>query len=233
MLKLTETHIQELYKFTRKHFVYHYDVQTELVDHLANDIEDIWQAQPNLSFQDARDASFKKFGVFGFMDVIDAKQKQLGKKYHKILWKFMKEWFSVPKIILTLLIFTFFYALLDFNINENIFLGIMLVLGITDVILAQKLLNKSKKRFKEKDRKYLLEDIIFRSGSFNSIIIFSNFFHLSNFSDNIASIFGKVLFASLITLAIIYAYVTLIVIPQKAEELLIETYPEYELTKNM
>jgi len=233
MLKLTETHIQELYKFTRKHFVYHYDVQTELVDHLANDIEDIWQAQPNLSFQDARDASFKKFGVFGFMDVIDAKQKQLGKKYHKILWKFMKEWFSVPKIILTLLIFTFFYALLDLNINENIFLGMMLVLAITDVILAQKLLNKSKKRFKEKNRKYLLEDIIFRAGTFNSIIIFSNFFHLSTFSDNIASIFGKVLFASLITLAIIYAYVTLIVIPKKAEELLIETYPEYELAKNM
>ena len=145
----------------------------------------------------------------------------------------MKDCFSVPKIILTLLIFTFFYALLDLNINENIFLGMMLVLAITDVILAQKLLNKSKKRFKEKDRKYLLEDIIFRAGSFNSIIIFSNFFHLSNFSDNIASIFGKVLFASLITLAIIYAYVTLIVIPKKAEELLIETYPEYELAKNM
>ncbi|MDC1464178.1 hypothetical protein N8387_00675 [Polaribacter sp.] len=34
-MKLTETHIQELYKFTRKHFVEHYDVQTELVDHLA------------------------------------------------------------------------------------------------------------------------------------------------------------------------------------------------------
>jgi hypothetical protein len=49
-MKLTETHIQELYKFTRKHYVYFYDVQSELVDHLANDIEDIWKAQPNLSF---------------------------------------------------------------------------------------------------------------------------------------------------------------------------------------
>ena len=63
-MKLTETHIQGLYKFTRKHYVYFYDVQSELVDHLANDIEDIWQAQPNLSFQDARDTSFKKIWYF-------------------------------------------------------------------------------------------------------------------------------------------------------------------------
>ena len=41
-MKLTETHIKELYTFTRQHYVYFYDVQTELVDHLANDIENIW-----------------------------------------------------------------------------------------------------------------------------------------------------------------------------------------------
>ena len=38
-MKLTEEQIQQLYKFTRQHYVEHYDVQTELVDHLANDIE--------------------------------------------------------------------------------------------------------------------------------------------------------------------------------------------------
>jgi len=39
-MKLTKNQIDELYKFTRKHYVYHYDVQSELVDHLANDIEE-------------------------------------------------------------------------------------------------------------------------------------------------------------------------------------------------
>ena len=34
-MKLTEAHIEELYAFTRKKYVEHYDVQTELVDHLA------------------------------------------------------------------------------------------------------------------------------------------------------------------------------------------------------
>lgn len=50
--------------------MYHYDVQTELVDHLANDIEQIWVAQPLLTFEQARDVSFKQFGVFGYISLV-------------------------------------------------------------------------------------------------------------------------------------------------------------------
>ncbi len=39
-MKLTEAQIEELYAFTRKKYVEHYDVQTELVDHLATSIEE-------------------------------------------------------------------------------------------------------------------------------------------------------------------------------------------------
>ena len=232
-MKITQNQIDELYQFTRKHFVYHYDVQTELVDHLANDIEAIWVENPKLSFEQARDQSFKKFGIFGFMDVIEAKQKQLGKKYNKILFRFMKEWFSIPKIMITLLIFGFFYSLLNFQVNEIIFLIILFCLAIVDVILAHKLVKKANQRFKQNQKKFLLEEMIFRTGSFNTIIIFSNFFQLSNFTHNLTSDFGKFLFAFFITLAIIFSYVTLIIIPQKAEELLQETYPEYKMVKSL
>ncbi|ARV06977.1 hypothetical protein BTO04_09890 [Polaribacter sp. SA4-10] len=228
-MKLTPAHIEELYKFTRKHFVEHYDVQTELVDHLANDIEEIWQAQPHISFQEARDKSFKKFGVFGFMDVVSAKQKQLSKRYTKILWKFMKAWFSIPKLFLTLLIFTFFYTLVGFRINNIIIDVFLILLTILQIFLASKLLRKANKRLKEKKRKYMLEEMIFRTGSLNSILLFSNFLSLSNFSDGITSIWGKCIFSSLITMAIIFSYISLIIIPQKAEELLQENYPEYKL----
>jgi len=66
-MELTEKQTEELYIFTRQHFVEYYDVQTELVDHLANDIEQISEENPNLSFEEARDKSFKKFGIFGFI----------------------------------------------------------------------------------------------------------------------------------------------------------------------
>ncbi len=90
-MELTEQQIQALYKFTRQHYVEHYDVQTELVDHLANDIENILEEHPNLTFEEARTRSFKKFGVFGFMDVYDTRKRVVGKKYRKILWKYFKE----------------------------------------------------------------------------------------------------------------------------------------------
>ena len=38
-MQLNESHIESLYQFTRDHFVEYYDLQTELVDHLANSIE--------------------------------------------------------------------------------------------------------------------------------------------------------------------------------------------------
>ncbi len=89
-MQLTNQNIEQLYKFTRQHYVEHYDVQTELVDHLANDIEQIWVEKPTLTFEQARDISFKKFGIFGFMNVLEEKQKQMSKKYFKIILGFVK-----------------------------------------------------------------------------------------------------------------------------------------------
>lgn len=232
-MKLTENHIKELYKFTRQHYVEHYDVQTELVDHLANDIEQISEENPSLSFEKARDASFKKFGIFGFMNVVDAKQKQLRKRYNRILWTLMKEWFTVPKIIISASIFMVFYILMSLNINNDYLSILMLLLALVDVFLAQKLSTKAKKRFIENRKKYLLEHLIFRVGAFSSILVFSNIFQLSSFLEHSESIYFKIFVSSLITLAVLYSYITLIIIPKKAEELLEETYPEYKIANNL
>jgi hypothetical protein len=91
-MKLTQDQIQELYKFTRAHYVEHYDLQTELVDHLANGVEQQWAHYPKLSFEEAKQMEFKKFGVFGFMDVVAERQKAMGKKYRKIIWQFFMAW---------------------------------------------------------------------------------------------------------------------------------------------
>jgi hypothetical protein len=232
-MKLTEIQIEELYKFTRKHYVEHYDVQTELVDHLANDIEKICTENPILSFEQARDKSFKKFGIFGFMNVVDAKQRQLSKKYNKILFRFMKEWFSLPKIIISASIFLFFYLLMSLKISTFYLSTLMILLALVDVFLAQKLVNKSKRIFKEKGKKYLLEELMYRVGAFSSILVFSNIFNLSSFLEHNETVYVKIFICGLITLAILYSYIALIIIPKKAEELLQETYPEYKLVKKL
>ncbi|WP_262494794.1 hypothetical protein [Balneicella halophila] len=36
---VSDKQLERLYEFTRQHYVEHYDLQSELVDHLANAIE--------------------------------------------------------------------------------------------------------------------------------------------------------------------------------------------------
>jgi hypothetical protein len=230
-MKLTKSHIEELYKFTRQHYVEYYDVQTELVDHLANDIEKILEENPKLTFENARDKSFKKFGVFGFMNVVGQKQSQMTKKYFKTILKFAKEWFQLPKIVLTILLFVGFYQLQKspnaYTIYTSVFLFIILLEIITVILNSRKL----KKKFKETGKKWMFEKIISINGIGNSAFIL---FYLYDFPYSHAEgfllmgDFRKALSAFLITILIIFGYVSLVVIPKKAQELLEETYPEYK-----
>lgn len=99
---VTSEETEELFLFCRKHFVYHYDLQVELVDHLASSVEEQWESDPELSFEEALHKTFKKFGISGFSKIKEQKQKELRRKYNILLWKYLLEFYRWPKILLTL-----------------------------------------------------------------------------------------------------------------------------------
>ena len=231
-MKLTKNQIDELYKFTRKHYVYHYDVQSELVDHLANDIENIWQETPNLSFEQARDKSFKKFGIFGFMDVVEKKQSQMTKKYYKIIFKFAKEWFRLPKIVLTLAMIYGFYKLQNVESSYTIYLIIFFIVISAQLIGVFINSRKLNKKYLESGKKWMFEDIISINGLGNTaLLIFYVFDFPFRTSGDFLLMgeFRKFLSAFLITFVVLLGYITLVVVPKKAQQLLQEMYPEYKL----
>jgi len=236
-MKLTKEHTKELYIFTRKHFVYHYDVQTELVDHLANDIEDLWSKSPGLTFEDARDKSFKKFGVFGFMDVLEAKQKQMNKRYWKIILRFGKEWFTIPKTMTTIFIFLGFYFFLQLQYAEFIFIGTLLTLILVEFILLFKSRKLNKIKELKKEKKFLLEDMIGQTRKSSTVLCYINLIQFTAFPNVFLpgglNIYWLLFFSVVLTLLSIIFYITNYVIPQKAEELLTETYPEYKMVKTL
>lgn len=236
-MKITEAQIDKLYKFTRQHYVYHYDVQTELVDHLANDIETIWEENPKLTFEQARDKSFKKFGIFGFMDVIEAKQKQMNKRYWSIIWRFVKEWFTVPKILVTLSLIASLFFILTIKYSEFILLGAILILAVFDIIKQFKRRKQEKKLSKEKNQKiFLLEAMIGQTKDGFAPIAFINIFNTINLTrvsfHNLENHWLLLIAAGTIILSIFF-YVSNYVIPQKAQDLLEETYPEYKMVKKL
>ena len=227
-MKVLDKHITELYKFTREHFVEYYDVQTELVDHLANDIEEIWRTNPQLTFKEARTASFKKFGVFGFMEVVEEKQKAMNKRYLKILWRFVKEWFTLPKIIITGLIFMLFFSVFQIPFAEEVILVTLFSLLFLDFYF---LFKNRHHRKQKKEKVYLLESMIGDTRNGLSVIMIINIFNLINLSDiNFVelAIFWQLTITFVSTLICLVFFIIAFVIPSKAEELLAETYPEYK-----
>ncbi len=99
--KITKEENEKLFEFCKRHYVYYYDLQIELVDHLASAIEEQWENNPKLSFEEALKKTFGKFGISGFSKIKEKKQKELRRKYNRLLWKFFLEFYKLPKVIMT------------------------------------------------------------------------------------------------------------------------------------
>lgn len=231
-MKLTEAQIQDLYTFTRKHYVEYYDVQSELVDHLANDIEAIWEENPELSFEKARDTSFKKFGIYGFMNVVEEKQRQLNKKYIATIFKFIKEWFQLPKLIITVFLVWCFFEIQRFNQSYNIYTVLYFAIILFEIVKMYTSRKKVKLKNTTTGKKWMLEDIILVQGLGSFVLILFYTFDLfmpssKNFLE--LSIYGRFFTAFLMVISLLIGYITTYTIPSKIEELLEEQYPEYKL----
>lgn len=229
MMKLSKPQIQDLYAFTRQHFVEHYDLQTELVDHLANDIESMWETQPKLSFEDAKNKAFKKFGIFGFMDAIEQKQKAMNKRYRNYLWSELRKWFELPQIIATTSLFVMFYLAYSSNYAKyfsGIIYGIVAIWCIYKGFMLQR---HFKQRKKISNKKWMLEEMIFKQAGYVSFLFLLHLQNIFIINDTVLTSLGIILLSLLFTVLILINYISFEIIPNKAEELLNETYPEFRL----
>ncbi|HAO15630.1 MAG TPA: hypothetical protein DDE71_08750 [Tenacibaculum sp.] len=231
-MKLTNQQIDRLYEFTRKHYVEHYDLQTELVDHLTNDVETIWKESPSTSFQNALETSFKKFRIFGFMNIVEQKRCQLIKRYFKILLSSIKQWFQLPKILFTITGTIILYKIQELKNSYDLYLALSFILILIQSII--KIVNnvKLKRKHKITGKKWMLEEIIQVEGILNFNFLFFNLVNLfsmgnKDFIDTSEPV--RWLYAAFMVSAIVLTYVALYLIPKKSEELLKRHYPAYEL----
>jgi hypothetical protein len=234
-MPLTAVQINQLYIFTRQHFVEWYDLQSELVDHLANAIEAQMKENTALTFDEALNVEFQKFGVFGFMDVVENRQAVLKKKYNSLVWTHFKGFFSIPKIIFTTAVTATLYNLIKLDFYSKwIFLGIYVILiGTAFYYMIENRKNRKQKTVLGQKR-WLFEEIINKYGDFSAALIvpLNIFIQLLNHSNVILSnnywILGLSSFLVVIAISI---FIIFVIIPSKVEEYLLATYPEYKLEK--
>jgi len=158
-MKLNDKQITDLMQFTKQHLVEYYDVQLELVDHLANDIEHIWLENPALSYEEAKKKAFKKFGVFGFQEVIEEKQKTMRKRYWKMFGKIFTSYFKIPKILMTLSLMMAYYLLIsNVPFSKTIIGSSYLIILVLGMIKAYQYHFQIKKKKKDTGKSWLFED---------------------------------------------------------------------------
>ncbi|PZR21280.1 MAG: hypothetical protein DI539_08450 [Flavobacterium psychrophilum] len=224
--KISPEQNEQLFAFTIKHFVEYYDLQNELTDHLANAIEERWKTEPNLSFDEALKQEFKKFGIFGFMGVVESRQAALGKKYYRLMWGYMKEFIKIPQIMITIAFLFVVYKAIEFNSIAYHILLLTTLLGSFSLVITRGI--KYKKKVKLTGRKWLFEHIIVQSGGLAGAVYLP--FNVSTLLNTDSPGPVKIAFmAALVVFFMLMQYVVLFVIPRKAKEHLLKTYPEYNL----
>jgi hypothetical protein len=229
-MKLTPEQIDQLYTFTRQHYVEWFDVQAELVDHLANAIEAEWQTNPKLSFEEVLSKEFKKFGIFGFMGVVEEKQKFLSKKYESMIWSYYKEFFKLPTILLTLSAIVIAYLISSrWQYGEYFILAALGIIYLWSAFEAISMSVKSKRNQKATGRKWLFESMINNNQFFifyilSPINLYRGLEYLGH--ENWTTFYYA--FSSIFTVVFaLYFYVRIKLVPPLVSQELAKTYPEY------
>ena len=234
MKKLSERQIQELYTFTRKRLVEHYDLQTELVDHLANGIESQWKTSSEVPFNEALANEFKKFGYFGFKAIVKKRKKVMLKKYRGLILRFYKAYFQLPKILLVIGLSLLLFVFLQFLNPMYKLFGVTLLFfaaGFYCAFCAKKNRAVYENKIVTNQKRWMLEEKIYNLGEWSLMAMFPGHICSLSVSSNY-TLTDPFLEFGICVFTVCYltlSYVMVFVIPKKAEELLAETYPEYKL----
>jgi hypothetical protein len=147
-MELNKEQIAELFSFTEKKFVQWYDVQVEIVDHLANKIEAEMEQNVTLDFKTALSKVYASFGIFGFARIVKQKEEQVRKANNKHWIKEFKNQFTWPNLARSLALLLIIHFVFQFIPLGDIFLfGFIIVIAnlISKIIISKKQ-NKSKKK---------------------------------------------------------------------------------------
>lgn len=101
-MELSHLQIKSLFEFTENNGVHFYDVQVELVDHLAAKIEADMASDGTLTFPEALNRAFNSFGINGFEDVLQEKKKFVIAQRKKVILDEVKQWFTFQRLTLIL-----------------------------------------------------------------------------------------------------------------------------------
>jgi len=227
-MHLSREQIDYLMDFVKKHYVEWYDLQVEMVDHLANDIEEIMKKNPNITFQEALDRAFKKFGPMGFMDIAEKKQNALHKKYLLNIIREFKHFLFSYRFIYFILALILYYKIISMAPITTIIFSffILILIPLIHVIVHSIKLRRKRKR---NEKIYLVDSTIINFPIFFMLIMVNLFNFVNTFLKDKA-FSGRFLpiFSFFFICCLWSYYFAFLTVPQKMES---QTHELYEKLK--
>ena len=111
---LTKEQIAEIRRFIASRGVTYYDIQNEIIDHIASAIEEKMEADPKLKLDEAIREAHRSFGPLGFSDMEDTFKKSAYKKLARRRWRSFLGYFTSDKYAVGFLPMIVFYFALQF-----------------------------------------------------------------------------------------------------------------------
>jgi len=230
--KLSQEEIDGLFLFCERHYVKYYDLQLELVDHLAESIELQFRNDNSIIFDNALKNIFKDFGIFGFSKIKTARERALQKGYEDLFWQLTLDYLKMPKVILTGAAVSVLFSFISFAHNPGNFIFSYFLAILFLLIYYHYRLFPTKYRIKTVGGKsfmaisYLESRQLLAATAMQCPFIVFQLIHMQYIQ-----LLNYFWFALPVSLAIIMftitLYLSLFVIPSKIREHLKEQFPQY------
>lgn len=229
--QLSEAQIEHLHEFCQKHYVPYYDVQVELVDHLASAIEGRWENEPNIGFEQALNDIYREFGVGGFSKVRMEKEMHLMKKYQRMLWQYVGQFYKFPKIILTIALSFLVFILFCSTGKDSLIVFIYIALVIVFELLFYIYIYPKYYSIRKISKKKFVMANIFRNVHGGFILMPILVFNLFGFLGDNKS-FSFPIWLELLASILLVTFTFLIIsfsfyIPKKIREHFKEQFPQF------
>lgn len=230
--KLSPEEIDQLFAFCQKHYVPQYDLQIELVDHIASSIEEQWETNSSLSFQEGLKKSFGQFGIFGFSKIKKQKEKELRRKYSRLFIQYFIDFYRWPKALLTISLTILLFLL--FRLTNDVKAVTVLLSGVICIFVICYHIFLFEKYFEIKTHpekpflliEYLKGRQIMVSLAYQLTWVISKIISdlNANYSNHPEIEFA---FAFFLTGFILLLYIYFFVVPQKIREHFTQQFPQF------
>ena len=125
-MKLTTQQIEYVSNYIKSFDIKWYELQVELTDHMVTSMEEIWEKDPELTFNQLKLNAANKFvGDSSFKSIQEVRKRILQKEYRKVQWKMITEYLKFPKIFGSILLVYLAYTFSAYFVSPQKYLAVL------------------------------------------------------------------------------------------------------------